>query len=79
MRMLVSVLCWFLFFSYPQFEGCQRLDSIMRNHGVDYSSSVNKGNWRSLRKRKEEEDDGGDKDDSSTLKKPHVVWLVELH
>ncbi|XP_057806064.1 two-component response regulator ARR2-like isoform X2 [Salvia miltiorrhiza] len=46
---------------------------------ADYSSSANEGNWRSSRKRKEEEDDGDDKDDSSTLKKPRVVWSVELH
>ncbi|XP_042024933.1 two-component response regulator ARR1-like isoform X2 [Salvia splendens] len=46
---------------------------------VDYSSSANEGNWRNSRKRKEEEDDGDDKDDSSTLKKPRVVWSVELH
>ncbi|XP_047960140.1 two-component response regulator ARR1-like isoform X1 [Salvia hispanica] len=46
---------------------------------ADYSSSANEGNWRNSRKRKEEEDDGDDKDDSSTLKKPRVVWSVELH
>lgn len=46
---------------------------------ADYSSSANEGNWRNSRKRKDEEDDGDDKDDSSTLKKPRVVWSVELH
>ncbi|KAK3189019.1 hypothetical protein Dsin_028580 [Dipteronia sinensis] len=49
---------------------------------VDYSSSANEGNWRSSKRRKDEEDeadDRDDRDDSSTLKKPQVVWSVELH
>ncbi|XP_010487556.1 PREDICTED: two-component response regulator ARR1-like [Camelina sativa] len=50
----------------------------------DNSSSVNEGNnWRSnSRKRKDEdgEEQGDDKDeDASNLKKPRVVWSVELH
>ncbi|VVA97921.1 unnamed protein product [Arabis nemorensis] len=50
----------------------------------DNSSSVNEGNnWRSSsRKRKDEEgeDQGDDKEeDASNLKKPRVVWSVELH
>ncbi|XP_062108699.1 two-component response regulator ARR2-like isoform X2 [Humulus lupulus] len=45
----------------------------------DYSSSANEGNWRSSKKRKDDEEDGDDRDDSSTLKKPRVVWSVELH
>ncbi|XP_073220940.1 two-component response regulator ARR1-like isoform X2 [Cicer arietinum] len=45
---------------------------------VDYSSSANEG--KSSRKRRDEEDDEADeRDDSSTLKKPRVVWSVELH
>ncbi|CAA7057453.1 unnamed protein product [Microthlaspi erraticum] len=45
------------------------------------SSSANEGTWKSSRKRKEEEVDeqGDDKEDSSSLKKPRVVWSVELH
>ncbi|CAF2021143.1 BnaC07g33430D [Brassica napus] len=39
------------------------------------SSGNNEGN---LRKRKEEEQ-GDDKEDTSSLKKPRVVWSVELH
>lgn len=46
---------------------------------ADYSSSVNEGNWRSSKKRKDEEDETEDRDDTSTLKKPRVVWSVELH
>ncbi|KAI3979111.1 hypothetical protein MKX01_016286 [Papaver californicum] len=30
-------------------------------------------------KRKDEEDDANDKDDNSTVKKPRVVWSIELH
>ncbi|KAL0393301.1 UNVERIFIED_CONTAM: Two-component response regulator ARR2, partial [Sesamum radiatum] len=46
---------------------------------VDYSSSANEGNWKSSKKRKDEEDEAEERDDSSTLKKPRVVWSVELH
>lgn len=46
---------------------------------ADYSSSANEGNWKSSRKRKDEDDEAEDKDDTSTLKKPRVVWSVELH
>ncbi|KAG8370478.1 hypothetical protein BUALT_Bualt14G0121000 [Buddleja alternifolia] len=46
---------------------------------VDYSSSANEGNWKSSKKRKDEEDGEEERDDSSTLKKPRVVWSVELH
>jgi len=52
-----------------------------REDADNNSSSVNEGNGRSSRKRKEEEvdDQGDDKEDSSSLKKPRVVWSVELH
>lgn len=46
---------------------------------VDYSSSANEGNWKSSKRRKEEEDETEERDDTSTLKKPRVVWSVELH
>lgn len=46
---------------------------------ADYSSSANEGNWKSSKKRKDEEDDNKERDDTSTLKKPRVVWSVELH
>nr|XP_018623816.1 two-component response regulator ARR1-like isoform X2 [Nicotiana tomentosiformis] len=46
---------------------------------VDYSSSANEGNWRNSKKRKEEEEEAEERDDTSTLKKPRVVWSVELH
>nr|VDD50245.1 unnamed protein product [Brassica oleracea] len=54
-----------------------------REDGDNNSSSANnEGSWRSSRKRKEEEVDeqgGDDKEDTSSLKKPRVVWSVELH
>ncbi|KAK7303726.1 hypothetical protein RJT34_14639 [Clitoria ternatea] len=43
----------------------------------DYSSSLNEG--KASKKRRDEEEDGEERDDSSTLKKPRVVWSVELH
>uniref|UniRef100_A0A7N0UBJ4 Two-component response regulator n=1 Tax=Kalanchoe fedtschenkoi TaxID=63787 RepID=A0A7N0UBJ4_KALFE len=47
---------------------------------ADYSSSANEGgSWRNSKRRKEEEEDVDDRDDTSTLKKPRVVWSVELH
>ncbi|KAI3469326.1 hypothetical protein Pfo_025989 [Paulownia fortunei] len=46
---------------------------------VDYSSSANEGNWKHSKKRKDEEDEAEERDDTSTLKKPRVVWSVELH
>ncbi|CAL1413131.1 unnamed protein product [Linum trigynum] len=45
----------------------------------DYSSSVNEGSWRNSKRRKDDDEDGEDRDDTSTLKKPRVVWSVELH
>ncbi|KAJ0236669.1 Signal transduction response regulator [Hirschfeldia incana] len=53
-----------------------------RDDGDNNSSSANnEGSWRSSRKRKEGEVDeqGDDKEDTSSLKKPRVVWSVELH
>ncbi|GER27667.1 response regulator 1 [Striga asiatica] len=50
-----------------------------KQEDVDYSSSANEGNnWKSSKRRKEDEE-GEDKEDTSTLKKPRVVWSVELH
>lgn len=46
---------------------------------VDCSSSVNEGNWSNSKKRKDEEDEAEERDDASALKKPRVVWSVELH
>ncbi|CAN8259065.1 unnamed protein product [Cochlearia groenlandica] len=69
----------------------QRCGAVSGGEDVvdDNSSSVNEGNnnnnWRSSsgsRKRKDEEgeEQGDDKDeDASNLKKPRVVWSVELH
>ncbi|XP_028751518.1 two-component response regulator ARR2-like isoform X2 [Neltuma alba] len=46
---------------------------------ADYSSSANEGNWRNAKKKRDEEEEAEEKDDTSTLKKPRVVWSVELH
>ncbi|OMO53591.1 hypothetical protein CCACVL1_28531 [Corchorus capsularis] len=50
-----------------------------QSEDADYSSSANEGNWKSSKKRKDDEDDADERDDTSTLKKPRVVWSVELH
>ncbi|KAL5996283.1 hypothetical protein ACLOJK_026357 [Asimina triloba] len=53
-----------------------------QSEDADYASSVNEGNWKHSKRRKDgkdEDDDGEDREDSSTLKKPRVVWSVDLH
>ncbi|GMJ05440.1 response regulator 1 [Hibiscus trionum] len=50
-----------------------------QSEDAEYSSSANEGNWKSSKKRKDDEDETEDRDDTSTLKKPRVVWSVELH
>ncbi|KAJ6989376.1 hypothetical protein D5086_017321 [Populus alba] len=46
---------------------------------ADYSSSANEGSWKNSKRRKDEEDEADERDDTSALKKPRVVWSVELH
>ncbi|KAL1548148.1 two-component response regulator ARR2-like [Salvia divinorum] len=46
---------------------------------ADCSHSANEGNWKNSKRRKDEEDEAEDRDDTSALKKPRVVWSVELH
>lgn len=43
------------------------------------SSPGNEGSWKSSKRKAEDEETDPDKDDTSTLKKPRVVWSVELH
>ncbi|TYI12379.1 hypothetical protein ES332_A09G273400v1 [Gossypium tomentosum] len=50
-----------------------------QSEDADYSSSANEGNWKSSKRRKDDEDENDERDDTSTLKKPRVVWSVELH
>ncbi|CAA7015649.1 unnamed protein product [Microthlaspi erraticum] len=63
----------------------RKANSVNEDGADDNSSSVNEeNNWKSgnSRKRKEEEceEQGDDKEeDASNLKKPRVVWSVELH
>ncbi|KAI3985966.1 hypothetical protein MKX01_039048 [Papaver californicum] len=44
---------------------------------ADNASSANEESYKN--KRKDEEDDADDKDDNSAVKKPRVVWSIELH
>ncbi|XVE82224.1 hypothetical protein DITRI_Ditri15bG0130600 [Diplodiscus trichospermus] len=50
-----------------------------QSEDADYSSSANEGSWKSSKRRKDDEDEAEERDDTSTLKKPRVVWSVELH
>ncbi|KAL3829360.1 hypothetical protein ACJIZ3_018162 [Penstemon smallii] len=60
-------------------EEGERQQQKQPSEDVDYSSSANEGNWKNSKKRKDEEDESEDRDDTSSLKKPRVVWSVELH
>ncbi|XP_039050910.1 two-component response regulator ARR2-like isoform X1 [Hibiscus syriacus] len=57
-------------------EGDQQLK---QSEDAGYSSSANEGNWKSSKRKKDNEDETDERDDTSTLKKPRVVWSVELH
>ncbi|CAL0325408.1 unnamed protein product [Lupinus luteus] len=46
---------------------------------ADYSSSANEGRQRNSKKRRDEDEDADERGDTSALKKPRVVWSVELH
>ncbi|XP_022869364.1 two-component response regulator ARR2-like isoform X2 [Olea europaea var. sylvestris] len=46
---------------------------------ADYLSSPYEENRKNSNKRKDEKDEAEEMDDTSTLKKPRVVWSVELH
>ncbi|OAY56080.1 two-component response regulator ARR2 [Manihot esculenta] len=50
-----------------------------QSQDTDYSYSANGGNWRNSKKKKGEEEEAEERDNTSTLKKPRVVWSVELH
>ncbi|KAK8709813.1 hypothetical protein V6N13_060815 [Hibiscus sabdariffa] len=52
---------------------------LKQSEEADYSSSANEGNWKSSKRRKDDEDETDERDDTSSLKKPRVVWSVELH
>ncbi|KAL3648586.1 hypothetical protein CASFOL_004989 [Castilleja foliolosa] len=57
-----------------QQSGEQKLPEVL-----DYSSSASEGNWSNPKKRKDEDDEAEERDDASALKKPRVVWSIELH
>ncbi|KAL8481423.1 hypothetical protein ACS0TY_027798 [Phlomoides rotata] len=62
------------------FEQCGSVDDQQKLvEDLEYSSSANEGSWKNSKRRKDEEDEVEDRDDSSSLKKPRVVWSVELH
>ena len=46
---------------------------------ADFSSSANDGSWKKSKRREDEEEEAEERDDASALKKPRVVWSVELH
>ncbi|XP_057541438.1 two-component response regulator ARR2-like isoform X2 [Amaranthus tricolor] len=43
------------------------------------TSPANDGSWKNAKRKSGEDDEPEEKDDSTTLKKPRVVWSVELH
>ncbi|OIW18399.1 hypothetical protein TanjilG_31539 [Lupinus angustifolius] len=45
----------------------------------EQSGSAEEGSWRSSKKKRDEDEDADERDDTSALKKPRVVWSVELH
>ncbi|KAK8547660.1 hypothetical protein V6N13_009064 [Hibiscus sabdariffa] len=52
---------------------------LKQSEDSDNSCSVNGGNRKSSKKRKEDEHETEETDDTSVVKKPRVVWSVELH
>ncbi|KAL4560267.1 hypothetical protein LXL04_032417 [Taraxacum kok-saghyz] len=65
---------------WKDFEPSASADEQKPPEEPDYSSSANEGhNWKNTKRRKEEDDEAEERDDSSSLKKPRVVWSVELH
>lgn len=65
---------------WKDFETSASADEQKPPEEPDYSSSANEGhNWKNTKRRKEEDDEAEERDDSSSLKKPRVVWSVELH
>ncbi|KAK9068368.1 hypothetical protein SSX86_012481 [Deinandra increscens subsp. villosa] len=65
---------------WKEFEPSASTDEHKPPEEPDYSSSANEGhNWKNTKRRKDEEDEAEERDDSSSLKKPRVVWSVELH
>ncbi|XP_021994877.1 two-component response regulator ARR2 isoform X1 [Helianthus annuus] len=65
---------------WKDFEPSASADEQKPPEEPDYSSSANEGNnWKNAKRRKDEEDEAEERDDSSSLKKPRVVWSVELH
>ncbi|KAL8161962.1 hypothetical protein V2J09_013451 [Rumex salicifolius] len=56
----------------------EEVEKAQRHEETEYSSPANEGSWK-CSKRKLEDEDTDDKDESSSMKKPRVVWSVELH
>ncbi|KAL4311072.1 hypothetical protein GQ457_01G021510 [Hibiscus cannabinus] len=52
---------------------------LKQSEDSDNSCTVNGGNRKSSKKRKEDEHETEETDDTSVVKKPRVVWSVELH
>ncbi|KAK9068364.1 hypothetical protein SSX86_012477 [Deinandra increscens subsp. villosa] len=65
---------------WKEFEPSASTEEHKPPEEPDYSSSANEGhNWKNTKRRKDEDDEAEERDDSSSLKKPRVVWSVELH
>ncbi|KAD5802995.1 hypothetical protein R6Q59_024759 [Mikania micrantha] len=65
---------------WKDFDPSASADEQKQPEEPDYSSSANEGhNWKNTKRKKDEEDDADERDESSSLKKPRVVWSVELH
>ncbi|GAB4843059.1 arsenicals resistance [Ancistrocladus abbreviatus] len=66
---------------WKELEQSGSLDVVDRQQKQDeseYSSAATEGSWKSS-KRKGEDEEAVEKDDTASLKKPRVVWSVELH
>ncbi|KAI3683944.1 hypothetical protein L1987_84460 [Smallanthus sonchifolius] len=65
---------------WKDFDPSASADEQKQPEEPDYSSSANEGNnWKNTKRRKDEDDEADERDESSSLKKPRVVWSVELH
>ncbi|XP_021987215.1 two-component response regulator ARR1 isoform X2 [Helianthus annuus] len=65
---------------WKDFDQSASADEQKQPEEPDYSSSANEGhNWKNTKRRKDEDDEADERDESSSLKKPRVVWSVELH
>ncbi|KZV50986.1 hypothetical protein F511_15229 [Dorcoceras hygrometricum] len=67
--------------NYPQQSGSVEDGDQLRKslEDIDYSSSPNEGHLQNTKRRKDDKDDIEERNDIPALKKPRVVWSIELH